>query len=287
MRLPSAQAFALSLCLMAAGSAVAQHAHDHGSESRELPPRDDPAVQHVAPFQVFDNLYYVGADWVAAWLLKTSDGLILIDSLYGELLPLIEEGIVELGFDPADIRYVLVTHAHFDHAGGAKRFQDKYGATVGMVEEDWQLAAGKPDFRAYPRPQKQMVIKDGDKLTLGDTTVTFYHTPGHTLGVTSMQFTVYDQGRPHQAFVMGGAGLNFRGKARVQAYTDSLERIKGMQGIEVNISNHASSGDVFERAKALDARQPGQAHPFVDPAAFQDWLEQLLSNGRKQLAQEQ
>lgn len=285
MKFPVTPAIFLAL-VVTTFSALAQHSHDHGSVESKLPPRDDPAVQQVAPFQVFDNLYYVGADWVAAWLLKTSEGLILMDSLYGDLVPLIEEGVTELGFDPADIRYVLVTHAHFDHAGGAKHFQDTYGATVGMVEEDWQLAAGKPDFRDYPRPEKQLVIKDGDTLTLGDTTITFHHTPGHTLGVNSMQFTVYDQGRPHQAFMMGGAGLNFRGKQRVQAYVASLERIKRIEGIDVNIPNHASSGEVFERAKALTARQPGEAHPFVDPSAFQTWLDQLIANGRKQLLQE-
>lgn len=270
---------ALALGLAVSVAAIAQDGHDHSKPA----PIDDPAVQRVAPFQVFDNLYYVGAQWVAAWVLKTSEGLILIDALYGDLLPFIEEGIEDLGMDPADIKYVLVTHAHFDHAGGARYFQDKYGARVAMMEADWDLAAGKPDFREYPRPMRDVVLKDGDTLSLGDTTITFYHTPGHTLGVSSMQFTVYDQGEPYEAFVMGGAGLNFKGKQRIESYVKSLERIKGFDDIQVNVSNHASSGDVFARAKALQNRKRGEPHPFVDPAAFQSWIATLIANGKQAL----
>jgi metallo-beta-lactamase class B len=263
-------------------ASAAQDRHDHSK-----PPRDDPAVQRVEPFQLFDNLYYVGADWVAAWVLETDDGLILIDSLYDELVPLIEEGLAKLDLDPRDIKYVLVTHAHFDHAGGAKYFQEKYGATVAMVEQDWQLAAGKADFREYPRPEKQLVVYDGDSLTLGDTSVFFYHTPGHTWGTLSMQFTVFDQGESHQAFVMGGAGLNFSGIERIQTYINSLERIRQLEGIEVNVPNHAGSGKVFERAQMLATRKAGQPHSFVDPAAFYSWIDQLILKGRERLAEEQ
>lgn len=263
------------------GTTIAQEGHDHS-----LPPRDDPAVQGVEAFQVFDNLYYVGADWVAAWVLETSEGLILIDSLYDELVPLIEDGMTDLGLDPADIKYLLVTHGHFDHVGGAKHFQDRYSATVAMVQEDWDMVAGEPEYRAYPRPKKQQVVQDGDTLSLGDTTLSFYKTPGHTLGVMSMQFTVRDGGESHQAFMLGGAGLNFSGVERTQTYIDSIERIKRLEGIEVNIPNHAGSGEVFERRKALAAREAGDAHPFVDPAAFQGWLAQLLENARVKLAEE-
>lgn len=276
LRLKPFASILVASMLLFSSMALAQDTH----------PRHDPAVQHVEPFQVFDNLYYVGADWVAAWLLRTNDGLILIDSLYGELTDLAIDGIKELGMDPADIRYVLVTHGHFDHVGGAKRFQDEYGATVAMLEEDWQMVAGEPVYRPYPRPQKQFVMEDGDALTLGDTTVTFYKTPGHTLGTMSMQFTVFDDGKPHQAFMLGGAGLNFSGVERTQIYIDSIERIKAMDGIAVNIPNHAGSGEVFERRDALAARKTGEAHSFVDPAAFQLWLDQLLVNARAKLVEE-
>ena len=78
---------------------------------------DDPEAQRVAPFKVFDNLYYVGAKWVSAWLLETDQGLILFDALYDELTDLVIESIRELGFDPNDIRYLIVSHAHYDHIG--------------------------------------------------------------------------------------------------------------------------------------------------------------------------
>jgi glyoxylase-like metal-dependent hydrolase (beta-lactamase superfamily II) len=105
----------------------------------ELSDRDNPEIQRVEPFQVFDNLYYVGAKWVSAWLYVTDQGLILIDSLYGDLTDLAIENIRTLGFDPNDISYLIVTHAHYDHVGGARRFQDEFGAVVMMTETDWQM----------------------------------------------------------------------------------------------------------------------------------------------------
>jgi len=86
--------------------------------------RDDPVAQRVEPFQIFDNLYYVGIDWLSSYLLVTTDGLILIGSLYGDFIDNVIDGIRAVGFDPSDLKYVLVTHGHFDHVGGAARFQE-------------------------------------------------------------------------------------------------------------------------------------------------------------------
>jgi glyoxylase-like metal-dependent hydrolase (beta-lactamase superfamily II) len=109
------------------------------ANAQELSGQDNPEVQRVEPFQVFDNLYYVGAKWVAAWLLETDQGLILFDSLYGDLTDLVIDGIRELGFDPDDVRYIIITHAHYDHIGGARRFQEEFGSVVMMTEADWQM----------------------------------------------------------------------------------------------------------------------------------------------------
>lgn len=247
---------------------------------------DNPATQRVEPFQVFDNLYYVGVKWVSAWLLETDQGLILFDSLYGDLTDLAIENIRQLGFDPDDISYVIVTHAHYDHVGGARRFQDEFGAVVMMTETDWQMTTEPAIYQEYPKPIRHLAAGDGSTLTLGRTRLQFFETPGHTPGVLSTQFTVYDDGYPHEAMMFGGVGLNFTGVERTEMYINSVERLQAMRGIEVNIPNHESSGDVFARNELLEEREEGEPHPFVDPEGYYSWLEELLVNAQLKLEQE-
>jgi len=258
------------------------------SAQQTLSPQDDPALQRVEPFQVFDNLYYVGAKWVSAWLLETSQGLILFDTLYDGLVDNVIDSIRELGFDPDDIRYVVVTHAHFDHIGGAKRIQEEFGAVVLMTDEDWDIAEGEPIYRPYPKPLRPpFAIGDGDTLNLGEAQLSFYKTPGHTTGVLSTVFTVRDNGLPQTAFMFGGVGLNFSGVERTQMYIDSVKRIMTIPNISVNIPNHEGSGDVFARYQQLQQRQSGDDHSFVDPDGFDAWLDELLLNAEAKLVQEQ
>jgi len=266
----------LVLLIIGIGSASAQ----------ELAPDDDPAVQRVEPFQVFDNLYYVGARWVSAWLLVSDQGLILFDTLYGDLTQLVVDGIRELGFDPNDVQYVIVSHAHYDHIGGALRFQQEFGSVVLMTDEDWQMTEEPPVFREYPKPIRHLSITNGGTLNLGRTRLQFYKTPGHTPGVASTQFTVYDNGYPHTALMFGGVGMNFSGVERTQMYIDSVNFLKGMGEIEVNIPNHANSGDIFDRYAMLQEREDGDPHPFVDPESFQAWLDQLLLAAEAKMADE-
>ncbi len=254
--------------------------------AQELSENDDPELQRVAPFQVFDNLYYVGAKWVAAWVLETDQGLILFDTLYGELTDIVIDGIRELGMDPDDIRYVVVTHAHYDHIGGAKRMQEEFGAVVLMTEEDWQMVEEEPVYREYPKPMRHLTITDNGTVTLGRTGLRFVKTPGHTTGVASTRFTVYDNGFPFQAFMFGGVGLNFEGVERTEMYIESVKRLQRMGDIEVNIPNHAGSGEVFERYEMLKERKEGDSHPFVDPESYTAWLDQLLIAAEAKLVEE-
>ncbi len=149
-------------------------------------------AQAVEPLQIFDNLYYVGIGWVSAYVLKTSNGLILIDALYGKWVNRLYANMRALGLDPAAIKYVIATHGHFDHAAGAADVQRRYGARVVMAAEDWALAeapADHPLFAMTP-PRRDIVAEDGMVVTLGDTRVHLYKTPGHTEGVLSLRYEV-------------------------------------------------------------------------------------------------
>jgi metallo-beta-lactamase class B len=268
-------------------AATTSDPHHHTAEAS--PNATSNAFAYPA-FQVFDNLHYVGIGWVAAWLVETSDGLVLIDSLYDEHVDPMFDKIRALGFDPADIRYAFVTHAHFDHCGGIARVKELTGARIGMTAKDWAMFASDADgssgLPGFPTIPTDLVIADGDRITLGDTTFTFYETPGHTPGVLSMSFPVRDGDAEHKAFMFGGTGLNFSGVDRVEMYIDSIDRLLAMDGIEVNIPNHAPMGDVFGRRDRLADRQPGDPHPFVDPEDFRNCLQEHRMNAAKKLERE-
>ena len=256
------------------------------ANAQELSDQDNPEAQKVEAFQVFDNLYYVGAKWVAAWLLETDQGLILFDTLYGDLTDLVIDGIRELGFEPDDVRYVIVSHAHYDHIGGARRFQAEFGCVVMMSEADWQMTEEDAVYRNYPKPIRHLSVSDGSTLNLGRVRLRFMVTPGHTPGVLSTRFTVYDQGYPHVAFMFGGVGLNFSGVQRTEAYINSVTRLQQLPNVEVNIPNHQGSGEVFERYEILKDRRDGDPHPFVDPESWSAWLDILLLSAEAKLNRE-
>ena len=247
---------------------------------------EDRRSQYVEPFQIFDNVYYVGIDWVAAYLIETGDGLILIDSLYGSWLPVLLNNIREQGFDPADVKYLINTHGHFDHAGGSALFQKVYGSRVVMTAEDWQVAQAKPELAAFymPTPRVDMVAEDGDTISLGDNTITLYKTPGHTEGVLSLGYTGKDGDDTHSILTLGGVGLTFSGIERTATYLDSYRRLQSMQdSFSVSLPNHQSMGRVFDRRDLLAQRQAGQAHPFVDKPGLSRDLASFIAAAESKL----
>src|SRR6202521_753867 len=138
----------------------------------EAPPAPDRSVFHVEPVKVFDNLYFVGEKEYSAWAVTTSEGIILLDTIWAySVEDEIDGGLRKLGFDPAQIKYALVTHGHIDHVGGARYLQDHFGTRIIMSAADWDLV--DQSRRISPKPKRDMVATDGQKLTLGDTTLTF------------------------------------------------------------------------------------------------------------------
>ena len=237
------------------------------------------------PGQAFDNLYYVGAAWVSAWVLKTTQGLILIDALNNtqEATDLIEGGMRRLGLDPAAIRYVLVTHGHGDHYGGAQMLASRYRARVVTSEIDWKMMETGLEFdsRLWDRPPKRdIAVKDGDSLTLGDTTIRFVITPGHTLGTISPVFDVRDGPRVHKAMIWGGTSFNFgRDMGRLDSYiaqTERMRRLAAEWGIDVPLSNHPSYDGTVAKLKArLSA--PNGPNPFVSGQPVVDRAMRVLN----------
>ena len=234
-------------------------------------------TEFVEPFRIFDNVYYIGTSWVSCYAVDTGDGLVLIDALYGGFPQLAMKHLKRLGLGDRKVKYVLASHGHWDHAGGAAFFQKELGAVVGMTEADWSLArdsaaGSRAVFFTDGVPQQDLVIEDGDVLEVGDTTFRCFVTPGHTEGVLSLAFDVRDRERNHRAFMFGGVGLNFRGVERTRSYLKSVDRIRTLAEskpvIDVSLSNHPGVARILERHLSLKNRAASDPHPFVDAKGF-------------------
>jgi metallo-beta-lactamase class B len=247
--------------------------------------QDNRELQNIAPFKVFDNLYYVGVGYVGAWLLTTNQGLILIDTLEGVYKDHALESIRKLGFDPKDIKYIVLTHYHLDHTSGAAGIQDAYGARVAMGEADWEAITQVANPRNERLPRRDIAVKDGDTLTLGSTTLKLYVMPGHTPGTLGIDFTVYDERKPYRAFMLGGAAPG-AGALAARQFVASITRIEQMQdSLQVRIVTHPwMDTEFWDRVDKLKARKPGDPHSFVSPEIFRPWVRDLKAVGTKRLA---
>ncbi len=234
----------------------------------------------VEPAQVFDNLYYIGSQANSSWAVTTSDGIIVIDTgFHYSIEELAVEGLRKFGLDPADIRYVIVSHAHSDHYMGAKFLQDTYGARIILSDGDWNVI--EQDF--YPaevKPTRDMVATDGMELTFGDTTLTLHVTPGHTPGTISTLIPLADGDQRHIGSIWGGMTFGFE-RAGVRYFPD-LESALGtnssearryrdlaaVAGSDVFLSIHTRHDKTLDKIHALGFRQAGDPHPFVSSDAI-------------------
>ena len=228
--------------------------------------------------KVFDNLYFVGGKIHSSWALTTSEGIIVLDTTFPyNSEELIVGGMQRLGLDPEDIEYVIIGHAHGDHIGGAEMLQARYGARVVMGGPDWRLVETYPNRYRTMAPKRDIVGTDGMKITLGNTTVTLWETPGHTPGTLSFTFTVRDNGRPVNVAYSGGTAFNFvnntpdPGIQNFDAYIRSQQHIAeqaAATGATVLLSNHSEFDNAVNKNRMLAGRGDGP-HPYEVGA---DWV---------------
>ena len=236
---------------------------------RDAAPGKPPAREtwFTEPAKVFDNLYFVGSKIHSSWALTTSEGIILIDTLYSynseeEIIG----GLKKLGLDPAKVKYVIITHAHGDHVGGAKLMQDRFKSRIIMGGPDWDSI--EKSVHGYPqgKPKRDIVADDGQKLTLGDTTVTILTTPGHTPGTLSMIFPVKDHGRTLIVAYAGGTAFNFPSTVpNFDIYIQSQKKMAAAAAAAnatILMSNHSEFDYATTKIKLLAARKPGEPHPY-------------------------
>lgn len=232
-----------------------------GGPRRQGPP--DRSTWYAEPVKVFDNLYFFGQSEYSVWAITTSEGIIVLDTIFDySVEDEVAGGMKKLGLDPAQIKYAIVSHPHPDHDGGARFLQEHYGTHVIMSPADWDVLDKRT---AGVKPKRDMEATDGQKLTLGDTTLTLYILPGHTPGTISTIFPVKDNGTSHVAALWGGVGLNPDPES-VRTYIRSAQRFSGIvkqAGADVILTNHTD----WDRSKinlpALAHRAPGSSNPYI------------------------
>jgi metallo-beta-lactamase class B len=224
----------------------------------------------VEPFAAFDELYSVGQMAVSAWALKTRDGIVLFDALNNadEAREIIVPNLQRLGLDPRDVKYVVITHSHGDHYGGAAYFQTTFGSRVIASAADWDEMESPERIKVTGwggPPRRDIAVADGQTMTIGGAPIRFFVTPGHTRGTLSTIFPVHDGGKLHMVGFYGGLGLPWTPELRA-AQVHSIARwvpIAQAARVDSQIGNHPLHYEALERLEIFRYREPEQSNPFV------------------------
>ena len=245
------------------------------------------------PFEIVDGLYWVGTAELASYLIKTSDGLILIDGGLPENAPTIMANIKSLQLDIKDIKVILSSHAHVDHAGGLAELKKVSRArlVVGAADAPLLRSGGKESgtgSKSYPFPKvdPDHMVKDGEPVTLGNVTLTALATPGHTPGCTSWAMTGTSGGKP--AKVVFFCSLNtpgydlttLQGLKAESEFSATIAKVESLQ-CDVALAFHASAMDMDSKLK----RRKEGLNPFVDPGACRDFVAPYVADFRRELMQ--
>jgi metallo-beta-lactamase class B len=246
--------------------------------------------QPVEPFHIIGNIYYVGASDIASYLIVTPEGDILLDGGFVETAPMIEANVQTLGFKLADVKYILSSHEHLDHAGGISELRRATGAKfVALEQEVPGLTAGT----SFPAAKPDRVIHDGDVVKVGTAVMTAHLTPGHTRGCTSWSTTVEDGARIYHVVFVGsasvlptyklidrpGAPATYPGIE--QDYEKTFQVLRSLP-CDVFLASHGQFYSLVDKRRVM-AKEPAQ-NPFIDPWGYQAYILQAEAAFQKELA---
>lgn len=255
-----------------AGPMWAEEVHFFCEAPRANSPNDPP----IEPTKIFDNVYVIGNQGTAAYVIDTSAGLLMIDSLgpdqvQTQLLP----GFQKLGLDPANVKMIVMGHGHADHFGGSPYMQEHYGSKVYISAADWDLMEHPPAGRGAPKkgpptvlPNHDQVIVEGQPIVLGDFRIMPVAIPGHTPGSMGFIFPVKDGGKTRMAGLYGGTILTpgIISDEGLQTYFKSVAHFKEeakKAKVEVELQNHPLMDPIQTKLDKLKSRKKGEPNPFV------------------------
>ncbi len=252
--------------------------------------------QPVEPFRIIGNIYYVGVSEVASYLITTPQGHILLDGGFAETAPIIEKNIATLGFRLHDVKYLLNSHAHYDHCGGLAELKRISGARMVASRADAEvLESGRQRNYSiadslFPAVKVDRLIDDGEKVQLGGVTLTAMLTPGHTNGCTTWTMAVEDGGKTyHVVFYCSTSvpGYPLVGNTRypqiVSDYERSFARLRQLP-CDVFLGPHGSFFHLMEKRAQL---AKGGSNPFIDPSELRRYVNQSEAEFQKELKAQQ
>jgi metallo-beta-lactamase class B len=277
--------------------------------ARAQPPAQPPAPAQAAPslaaadwtepfppFRIAGNLYYVGSKGLASYLITTPKGHILINSDLEASVPLLQDSIARLGFKIADVKVLLISHAHWDHDAGSAAIKKLTGASYMVMDGDVPVveSGGKTDFQynskpewLYPPTKVDRVLHDGDEVKLGGTTLVAHLTPGHTRGCTTWTMKVSDGGKQLDAVIIGSPNVNpgykLVGNALYPKIADDYRRMFRVLGelhCDLFLGAH---GSYFGLADKFPRLKPGAPNPFIDPDGYKKFVAQKDLEFRQEL----
>jgi metallo-beta-lactamase class B len=270
----------------AGGPMWAEEAHFFCEAPRANSPNDPP----IKAAKIFDNVYVIGNAGTVVYVIQTSDGLLMIDSLGAnqvdtQLLP----GFQSLGLDPAKVKVIVMGHGHGDHFGGSPYMQDHYGSKVYISAADWNLMENPPPGRGGDKkggppavlPKHDQVVTEGQPIVLGDTKLMPVAIPGHTPGSMGYIFNVKDNGKTHVAAIYAGTILTPGpiSNEGLETYLKSVAHFKEetkKAKVDVEIQNHPLMDPIQAKLDKLAARKKGEPNPFiVGQANYQKFVDVL------------
>ncbi|MBL0157061.1 MAG: subclass B3 metallo-beta-lactamase [Bryobacterales bacterium] len=254
--------------------------------------------QPVAPFRIAGNLYYVGASGVSSFLITTPEGHYLLDTGFSETVPQIEANIQKLGFRLSDVRFLLISHGHYDHIAGVASLKARTKAKLlaNPAEAPLLQRGGKGDFAfadrfPYPPVTPDRMLHDGEQISLGGTVMTAHFTPGHTKGCTSWTTTVKEDGKdlrvviPCSVSAPGYQLVNNPKYPEIQKdFAASIAKLRALPS-DIFVSPHGWDFDLEGKVKAR-AAVPTR-NPFIDPKGLPRYLDKSEAAIREALAKQQ
>jgi metallo-beta-lactamase class B len=239
----------------------------------------------VPPFQIVGNLYYVGAAEVTSFLITTPKGHFLLDGGFAETAPQIERNISQLGFNLRDVKFLLNSHAHFDHAGGLARLKKLSGAKFVASEPDAPLLknGGHGDFRfgdtlTFPPVEPDQIIHDGESIQIGDQKLTAHLTPGHTKGNTTWTTKISEGTKTYDVVFAGSPSIldyQLAGRESYPGIAADFEKtfaIFKTLPCDIFLSAHGSMFALKEKRERLMRGE--KPNPFIDPRGYQRFIEE-------------
>jgi metallo-beta-lactamase class B len=241
------------------------------------------------PHKVIGNVYFVGTGELGSFLITTPQGNILINSDFETTVPFLKANIEKLGFKFSDTKILLGSHAHSDHMEGDAMVKELTGAKVMAMEQDVPaLRKMKPGGKEHPIDR---ILKDGDEVKLGGTTLVAHLTAGHTKGCTSWTLKTTEGGKTYDVIILGSIGWNpgyilVNNKDYPTIADDYVRSFKTLRAMHVDVflASHGSFYNLNEKYPKLGK---GGANPFIDPAGFQAHIDEKEKSFKEELARQQ